>query len=289
MIISINGSILSEQEAVIPATDHGFLYGMGLFETFRTYNGRPFLLEEHMARLESGCEELGIRWRRPSHEQAVLHIQRMLECAGIADGYVRWSVSAGTAPLGLPLEEYAEPLDIVYVKPLPAPSEGLYRHGRALQKLRLTRSGLETGTFRLKSFHYMNNIMGKRELASYEWLAGAEGLFLTPEGWLCEGLVSNLFFVKEGTLCTPHLDTGALPGITRAFVLQLAEQARLACSEHFYTWDELMLADEVFVTNSVQEIVPITTLLDETGLQKRISAEAGPITRQLIDLYRKFT
>ncbi|MBD0384575.1 aminodeoxychorismate lyase [Paenibacillus sedimenti] len=284
MIISINGTLYEEQQAVVSVYDHGFLYGLGLFETFRTYKGRPFLLPQHLHRLEEGCSELGITYE-PNIERIQQLISKLLEANNLSDAYIRFSVSAGVDALGLPSGAYQQPNEIIYIKPLPPRDANLYEKGKALQLLKLPRNTPE-GLYRFKSFHYMNNILAKRELQNYEWAKGAEGLMLTEDGYLAEGIVSNLFFIKDSIMFTPSLDTGILPGITRAHVLKLAQSNQIHTQDGLYTWENLIDADEVFIVNSIQEIVPITTLYTPSGQNHPIGrSSAGPITRQLIELY----
>ena len=284
MIISVNGILTDDKEAVVSVYDHGFLYGLGLFETFRTYKKEPFLLHEHLRRLTEGCRELGI-----DYEPDLAHIQRLIDellrANNLEDAYIRYSVSAGIDILGLPSDDYQNPTEIIYIKPLPPRDEKIYAQGKALQLLKLPRNTPE-GLYRFKSFHYMNNILAKRELQKYDWAAGAEGLMLTEEGYVAEGIVSNIFFIKDETCYTPSLDTGILPGITRAYVLQLAQQQQIPTQGGLYRWEDLMEADEVFLVNSIQEIVPITTLFTPSGQSHAVGKGiVGPITRQLSELY----
>lgn len=306
MIVSMNGTLIEQAEAVVSIYDHGFLYGIGLFETLRTYGGRPFLLERHLARLAAGCSELGIR-PAPAEADVRELIARLLTANGLADAYFRLTVTAGMDMLGLPAGDYGQPNTILYVKPLPAADEAVYRTGKPLRLLR-TRRNTPEGAGRLKSLHYMNNLLAKRELQSYPPAspsgAGAppEGLMLTADGHLAEGIVSNVFFVRrhgggsEPCLCTPSLATGILPGVTRAYVLELAAgQQGVRFEEGLYTWQDLLAADEVFITNSIQELVPVTTLIDEQGAGFAVgggsgtgnNAGAGPLTERLLQLYRK--
>jgi 4-amino-4-deoxychorismate lyase len=286
MIILLNGSLCNEKDAVVSAYDHGFLYGMGLFETFHTYRGKAFLLEEHLQRLAQGCKSLSIQFQTDISywEQ---QIRQLLELNDLADGYFRLSVSAGVEALGLPATPYLNPTTILYVKPLPAFDNRLYELGKPLQLLRLSRNSPE-GAWRLKSFHYMNNIMAKQELATYPWASGAEGLFLNEAGALAEGIVSNIFFIKRGKCYTPQINTGILPGITRQKVIGLAEQISIPLEEGLYCWNDLITADEIFLTNSIQELVPVTLLYDLEGNQQSISKGAiGEITALLLQGYRQ--
>lgn len=284
MMISVNGILVDDKEAVVSVYDHGFLYGLGLFETFRTYKKEPFLLPEHLRRLTEGCRELGI-----NYEPDLIRIQRLinelLHANNLEDAYIRYSVSAGVDILGLPSGAYQNPTEIIYIKALPPRDEKTYTYGKALQLLKLPRNTPE-GLYRFKSFHYMNNILAKRELQQYDWAAGSEGLMLTEDGYVAEGIVSNIFFIKDWTCYTPSLDTGILPGITRAHILGIAQQQQIPTQDGLYRWEDLMEADEVFLVNSIQEIVPITTLFTPSGQSRAVgNGVVGPITRQLSELY----
>ncbi|MBA2940969.1 aminodeoxychorismate lyase [Paenibacillus sp. CGMCC 1.16610] len=287
MIISINGKLMDEQQAVVSVYDHGFLYGLGLFETFRTYNKVPFLLAEHMNRLAEGCKELGIGYE-PDTERMQKLIDELLAANGLQDAYIRFSVSAGVEALGLPSGDYGQPTEIVYIKALPPRDAKIYEEGKALQLLKLPRNTPE-GLYRFKSFHYMNNILAKRELSQYRWATGAEGLMMSEEGYVAEGIVSNLFFIKDGTCYTPSLDTGILAGITRAHVLRIAQRGQLPAQDGLYRWEDLTEADEVFLVNSIQEIVPVTTLYTPSGQKISVgTGTVGPITRELIRTYNEY-
>ncbi len=286
MKISINDTLCDENEAVVSVYDHGFLYGIGLFETFRMYNGRPFLLKEHLDRLTGGCQELGINFEAVPEkvEQTIL---ALLEANHLTDAYIRYTVSAGREQLGLPSGDYDQPSVIVYMKELPPYRADLYETGKPLQRLRIHRNTPE-GTVRYKSMHYMNNILAKRELLTYPWAQEAEGLFLTESAHLAEGIVSNLFFIKKGIGYTPNVNTGILPGVTRACVLELAVQAGMEVVEGYYDWNDLLGADEIFLTNSIQELVPVCRLFDEQGASRQVgNGRAGSHTRRLMELYRQ--
>jgi 4-amino-4-deoxychorismate lyase len=288
MKVGLNGALVQAEKAVISAYDHGFLYGIGLFETFRTYGGAPYLLERHMDRLRGGCRELGIILTL-TEEQLADQVSGLLEANGLSDGYIRLTVSAGTGELGLPSSDYAEPTILLMAKPLAAVgAEWLAMEPPAAKELRLlhTRRNSPEGSVRFKSLHYMNNIIAKRELlglgaadSSTETgdipdmrteaarFGAPEGLMLSREGWLAEGIVSNLFFVSknDGVICTPSIDTGILPGVTRKKVLELARGDGFAVEEGHYVWEELLDAREIWLTNSVQELVPVELITDLDG------------------------
>ncbi|MFS0836404.1 aminodeoxychorismate lyase [Paenibacillus sp. 1P03SA] len=289
MKIWMNGDLIEEKEAVVSVYDHGFLYGMGLFETFRTYNGHPFLLREHMERIRTGCEELGIPLLTDESGMRD-RVKELLEANGMEDAYFRYAVSAGVDMLGLPGGAlYENPGEILYIKSLPQRSQD-EPASRPLQLLTLRRNTPESGR-RHKSFHYMNNILAKREMMNYPWAHGAEGLFLTDNGgFVAEGIVSNIFWIQGSVCFTPSLAAGILPGITRAFVLKLAEKEGLEVREGLFPWTALCEADEIFVTNSIQEIVSVNELFDERGGSVTVPrGKAGPVTSRLAQLYREYT
>jgi 4-amino-4-deoxychorismate lyase len=211
MNVLLNGQLKDRNEAVISVFDHGFLYGMGLFETFRTYGGEPWLLDRHAARLYEGCRTLGIAYQ-PDIPRMRTGIASLLKMNGLGDAYIRWSISAGEGAVGLPSGTYETPREVVYAKELPA-DQPQTRAGTSLRLLHVRRNAPE-GAIRLKSFHFMNNILAKRELTA---------------------------------------------------------------------------ADEVFLTGSVQEIVPVTGLENQDGrLVRRFdSVRAGSPTRELMRRYRE--
>lgn len=286
--IGLNFGIVDEPKARVSVMDHGFLYGMGLFETFRTYKGVPFLLDKHLKRLAEGCLALGIQYEIDL-EATSTWITNVMEANGLVEAYIRYTVSAGENVLGLPTTDYLSPNHFLIVKELPQVSSELYQNGKGLQRL-YTRRNTPEGTVRFKSLHYMNNILAKRELMSYPEASRyqAEGLMLDGQDYVAEGIVSNLFFVQKGSICTPHLNTGILPGITRELVMELSIEQGLSCEEGWYTWADLVKAEEVWMTSSIQELIPITTLLLEDGSCITVGkGTAGPITTRLLQLYRE--
>ncbi|MCM3631352.1 aminodeoxychorismate lyase [Paenibacillus glycanilyticus] len=288
MKIGLNGTVMESGKAVISVYDHGFLYGMGLFETFRTYGGTPYLLDRHMKRLMEGCEAIGIRYK-PDLDALQKMISTLLIENGLEEGYIRLTVTAGIGELGLPSGDYERPTEFMLVKALPPHNEELYREGKELRLLKTARNTPE-GAVRLKSLHYMNNIIAKRELLASGASASAEGLMLSHEGLIAEGIVSNVFFVQEGILYTPSTDIGILPGITRQRVIELARGQGYTVREGHYLFDELLAAEEIWLTTSIQELVPVTRVTDETGRGARVgSGSAGPVLQELLLAYRKDT
>ncbi|QKS69664.1 aminodeoxychorismate lyase [Paenalkalicoccus suaedae] len=269
MYLYINGEIKREEDIRISPFDHGYLYGLGLFETFRTYQGEPFLLREHMERLTMGAEELQIVLPPRLEEDIHAALVPLLRSNDLEDGYFRLNISAGAREIGLSTDPYLEPTILLYVKPLPKTKPS----NKQLQTLQLRRSTPE-GASRRKSHHYLNNILGKRETEAYN-----EGIFLSKNDVVCEGVVSNIFWVKNKCLYTPSLRTGCLNGITRKTVMLLAEQSGFSVYSGEFSLAEAQKADEVFITNAIQEIVPVS------AWDSIVFNHPGPVTQTLHEHY----
>lgn len=249
-----NGKYMPSEEMRISPFDHGFLYGVGFFETFRTYEGKVFLFKAHMDRLREALLEYRIEM--PYTDEAILEaVGKLDHLSGGTDGYFRLNVSAGVHDIGLSPSEYKEPNVILFRKELSVAPRGTEKEAVFLQTPRnLPESGV-----RRKSHNFLNNVRGRLELPS---LKEKEGIFLTKEGYVAEGVTSNVFWMKDGELFTPSIDTGILPGTTRAYMIQLANEIGIAVHEGCFDKKEVENADEAFVSNAVQEIVPLRKIGD---------------------------
>lgn len=276
MYMYMNGQIVNEKKAFISPFDHGFLYGLGIFETFRVYDGHAFLLDDHIARLNRGVKELNIHFTCSRHMVKDI-LDELLTLNGLADARIRLNISAGEAPVGLQTTPYERPNILVFMQEVTI-ANGLQEKKGIILKTR--RNTPETSQ-RLKSHHYLNNIAAKRELKDS---LDSEGIFLSEAGYLAEGIVSNLFWVKQNTLYTPAIQTGILNGITRQFLLKLAGQSGIMVEEGFYGLEDLEEADEVFCTNSIQEIFSIGQIEDVGVYQGR----NGKITNFLYEAYQTY-
>ena len=265
-ILWLNGFCLPAADARLPALDHAVQFGAGLFETFRTWNGRAPLLPRHLARLRSGCRTYHIEPPReallPQAETKLPGILReLLERNGCADAVFRYTVTAGMAAPGLPAAPYRQPSEMVVLRPLPAACAG----GWALHVLATRRLAPESVP-RPKSLQYGNALMGRWEMLDRSLVAaGVEGLMLTPEGWLAEGVATNLFFLNEGRLCTPALGLGVLPGVVREVVLEVARAEGLPVCEGSFPLTSLAEADMAFVTSGALGLAPVRQVFDATG------------------------
>jgi 4-amino-4-deoxychorismate lyase len=274
MYLYVDGEIVPDHAAVISPYEHGFLYGAGLFETFRTYGGRPFLLKDHLTRLQEGAEEYGLCLPEDLEEEVHRAVAELLHTNELEDGYFRLNVSGGAEGVGLTAGVYENPRIIIYVKPLPP----VQMQEKKLQTLKIRRNTPE-GSVRRKSHHYMNNILAKRETGAS---GNVEGLFLTKKNRLSEGTVSNLFFVKQKTIHTPDTSCSCLPGVTSRFVQELASALGYTVKEGSFYPKHMWNADEIFVTNSIQEIVPVFSWDD-----RPFPGKEGKITRELQSAYRE--
>lgn len=250
MFLSINGTVVANEQAAISAFEHGFLYGIGLFETFAATKNGVFLLQAHIDRLLNGLESIGIAYSL-TKERALDTVYTLLEANQLEEGYVRWNVSAGVREIGLFADGYQAPTEIVYMKSLP--KKPLSKEAVVLNTVRNT----PEGGVRLKSHHYLNNVLAKQEL---KHSPHAEGIFLTKEGYVAEGIVSNLFWIKGDVVFTPSLETGILGGVTRNFMIKQLQNAGYEVRVGLFKAKALEEADALFFTNSIQGVVPVTKL-----------------------------
>ncbi len=258
MKIYLNGRILPEEEATVSATDHGFLYGAGFFETFRTFNGRAFLIDEHLKRLKSGCEQIRIRYgntflgTEPRMEPV---LTELLKANDLPDAAFRYTVSAGPTPGGLPRQAYTAPTELLVPRPLSENDS----QPVSLHVLTTRRNSSEFDP-RPKSVNYLNSLAGHFELLDRKTAPGDEGIMLSPDGRLCEGVTSNLFLIRDGCVHTPRCTGRILPGVTRQFLLGLARSRRLPHIEGDYTLADMTPSDAVFLTNSVRGLIPVSAV-----------------------------
>lgn len=244
-----NGQFVSKQDITISPYDHGYLYGLGFFETFRTYNGRVFLWQQHWERLEQTLSAFRIEMPYTSDE-ILRVVEELTQLNGGEDGYFRFNVSAGVHDIGLQPSKYEDPTVLMLRKGLPPTARGTEKTARWISIPRNT----PEGPTRVKSHHYGNNVLARFELPS---LAEMEGFMCTADGFVAEGITSAIFWTKDGELYTPSLETGILNSITRQWVMGYAEQHGIPVHSGYFPQQQVEQADEVWIVNAVQEIVPI--------------------------------
>ncbi|MEE8194177.1 MAG: aminotransferase class IV [Dehalococcoidales bacterium] len=275
-IVYLNGSLIARSQARISALDYGFLYGFGLFETMRAYNGRVFRLDSHLSRLSSSAEILGLPIGALNLKAAVMDTIR---ANGLGDARIRITVSIGEGAVPPDPGTCNKPTVLVVAEHYQPYPQHFYQKGfRAVVSsiIRNSRSPLS----RLKSANYLESILARQEARA----AGAdEALCLNEKGFLAEASMSNIFLVGDGVLRTPGPESGILPGITRQIVLELARQLDISTLEQDTRLDELFQAEEAFLTNSLIEVVPLT----EVDGRPIAAGRPGSITKRLMAAYKK--
>lgn len=264
----LNGELVPQDEARIVVLDRGFTLGDGLFETMRAYDRRIFRLEEHIQRLACSADRIGLELPDGLAQAA----RETVLANGLAEAAVRLTVSRGPAGLGLGAPESVEPTCAITVWPVPAPPAAL----RVM--LASGRLNEHAPTAGLKRLGYLDSIVALEEARASGY---DEALFLDTAGHLAEATASNLFVVEGGALRTPPTDCGVLPGITRAIVLKIARELELSVAEEPLAPEILDTAEEIFLTSSLRELVPVV------GIEgRRVGGGApGPVTRRLREAY----
>ncbi len=281
MKIYIDGKYYDEKNAKISVFDHGLLYGDGVFEGIRAYNGRVFKLKEHIDRLFYSAKAILVTlpMSHTAITEAVLETCRRNK---IRDGYIRLLVTRGVGTLGLNPFKCKTPSVIVIADRIQLYPPEFYEKGLTIITVPTTRNLHSALNPAIKSLNYLNNI-----LAKIEALNGGceEAVMLNAEGYVSECTGDNIFIVKNGHLHTPPLYAGALYGITRGVVMELAREAGLPVSETNLTRYDLFNADEFFLTGTGAEVIPVVKM------DGRVigSGQPGAITRDLVARYKELT
>ena len=279
--VSVNGRITGERDAVIPVLDHGFLYGEGVYETLRTYNGRPFMFDRHMRRLRRSASMIALEVPFTDEELAsrIRDTTAAAELAG-SEAYIRMLLTRGTGDLTYDLRATPSPSLVVIVKPHVDPPEGAYRDGVTVTIVDIIRNHPDSVNPLIKSNNLMNSALAMQEALRRD---AFEGVMRNYRGELSECTTANLFVVAEGIVLTPPLASGLLPGITRELVFEIGHEAGIQVREAVLRDDDLYAADEAFLTSTTRELVPITSVDDRTiG-----SGRPGPVTTALLEAYRQ--
>lgn len=249
----INGNLLPKREAVIPVTDHGLLYGDGVFEGIRFYHRRPFRLAAHLQRLTDSCKAIQLNLPY-THAQLAEAVDQIIAAFPEADGYLRLMVTRGSGLMGLDPAGCKEPNVILIATRLEIVHPALREDGIRLiiaSTRRLQADGLDP---RIKTLNYLNHILARMEATQ----AGAqEAVLLNNQGRVAEGSAENIFIIRNGHLATPRPVDGALAGITRGVILELAADLGIQVQEAPLTPYDLYTADECFLTGTGAEIIPV--------------------------------
>jgi branched-chain amino acid aminotransferase len=282
--VNVNGRVFDQEHAVVSVFDHGFLYGEGVYETLRTYNGQPFLFDRHMRRLRKSAEMLTLTVPITNAEIDA-RFRETVRAAGLGDrpsreAYIRILVTRGVGELSYDPAACPTPSIVVIVKPHVAPPAEVFERGVKVALVEIVRNHPGSVSPLIKSNNLLNNALAMQEAFRR---GGFEGVMRNYRGELAECTQSNLFIVKSGAALTPPIDAGLLPGITREFLFEIGVEAAIPVREAVLKDADLLGADEAFLTSSTREVVPIVQVDD-----RRIGAGIpGPITRRLLDGFRR--
>ena len=289
--VNVDGALVAPDEAKVSVFDRGFLYGDSVYEVIRTYGVRPFEQAAHLARLRHSAERIGLapKW---DAERTGSEIARTLEASRggdrpdpaaapwiVDERYVRVVMTRGAGEIGLDPALAVDPVALVVVQPLSGPPASAYRDGVAAAIVGVRRADPDAVDPSAKTGAHLPNVLAVQQARA----AGAhEALLLDARGFVTEGSSSNVFAVARGVLRTPPLAAGILEGVTRGVVLRLAREARVQVEEVALRPEDLEGAEEVFITSTVREIVPVTRL----GVRAVGSGRPGPTTRAVHRAFR---
>ena len=277
--IWIDGHLVPKNEAKVSVYDHGLLYGDGVFEGIRQYNGRIFEKEAHLQRLYESAQ--AIRLTLPyTPSQLAQAVEETCTVNGFRDCYIRLVATRGVGYLGISPRNCETPSVFIIADKIQMYPESMYQHGMAIITAATIRNHPNSLSPKIKSLNYLNNILAKWEAID----AGVqEAVMLNHLGYICECTGDNIFIVKDGIVATPPEESGILVGITRQVVINLARTAGLTLVERNLTRYDLYTADECFLTGTGAEVVPVTKVDSrEVG-----TGSVGAVTKQLIAAFHE--
>jgi len=281
MKVFVDGKFVDEKKAVVSVFDHGLLYGDGVFEGIRAYNGRVFKLSEHVDRLFYSAKAILLKIPM-SHRAICAAVREACKRNNIRDGYIRLVVTRGAGTLGLDPNRCSKPQVIIIADKIQLYPETFYKKGLEIVTVPTTRNHTNAVNPAIKSLNYLNNILAKIEAIN----AGCvEAIMLNSQGFVAECTGDNVFMLKGGQLLTPPLAAGALYGITRGVAIELAKSLGVEVAEPNLTRYDLYNADEVFITGTAAEVVPVVKI---DGRQIG-SGKPGKLTKNLIKAYQDLT
>jgi branched-chain amino acid aminotransferase len=279
MLIYVDGKLLPKDEAKISVFDHGFLYGDGVFEGMRVYDGNVFRLKEHMDRLYESARTIALEIPMSPQELTQVTLDTVA-ANGLRDVYIRLIVSRGTGDLGIDPAKCKKATVVIIVDKITLFPAEYYEKGTSIITSAVRRIPPQCLDPRIKSLNYLNNIMAKLDAKR----AGVpEAVMLNLNGRVAECTADNVFVVKNGRMLTPDLLEGALGGVTRECVMELGEKLGLRVTEGKLGLHDLYNADECFLTGTGAEIVPVISI----DGRKIGTGEPGKVTKQILAAYRE--
>lgn len=279
--IFINGKYYDKENAKISVYDHGLLYGDGVFEGLRSYSGKVFRLQQHLDRLWESAKAILLTIPMSQAEVSKAIVETLAK-NNIKDGYIRLIVTRGIGALGIDPNRCSDPQVIIITDHIALYPKELYENGLEIITASTIRNHPQALSARIKSLNYLNNIMAKLEGLQ----AGCqEALMLNHLGHIAECTADNIFLVKHGQLFTPPLDAGILEGITRDAIIDLAKEAKIVVREETLTRHDAYTADEVFLTGSGAEVIPVVKI------DNRVIGDGKPgaMTKELTERFHELT
>jgi len=279
LLVYVDGEYYPKSQARISVFDHGLLYGDGVFEGIRAYNGIVFKLKEHVERLYRSAHMIMLEIPVPKEEMIKIVINTLRK-NNLKDAYIRLVITRGVGDLGLNPKKCPKPTIIVITDTISLHKSEAKEKGVTAMLSWVKRDPVDATSHEIKSLNYLNSILAKIEAN----ISGVdEAICLDKNGFVCEGVAENIFIVKNGKLYTPPSYTGALPGITAEEVAKLAQKLGYTVKEKNITPYELFNSDEVFFTGTAAEIVPVR----EINKRQINDGKPGPITRKLMEEFSK--
>lgn len=285
---SVDGVITSLEEARVPVLDRGFLYGDSIYEVFRTYQGVPFLYDEHWQRLENSAALIYMTLPM-SAEQLLGQVREAVMASGAAvdktDVYVRYAVTRGVGPIDLHPAASSNHSLVIIVKPVDSWKPEFYSSGVVLAVPTVRRNPGNALSPNIKGGNYLNNVLG---VIQAKQLGADDCLLLNEAGLITEASNSNVFFAVNGTLVTPSQQASNLQGLTKQTVHLVCQRAGLNCVEQSVDLAMLHRADECFLTSATREVMAVRSLRLEDGKVVEFPAGGGPLTQRVAQLYKDY-
>ncbi|HHT9129809.1 MAG TPA: aminodeoxychorismate lyase [Candidatus Brocadiaceae bacterium] len=279
-VIFLNDRIVEETKGYLSTLDRGFLYGDGLFETFRTYHKNPFLIEGHVTRLSNSAKYFDIPFRYTPQQIRQIN-EQLLARNNLEDAYVRMTLSRGVGTNGIIPKGACNPTFVIQTKPLSVYPASLYETGMSLITSSIRRS-TSCPLSKHKTLNFLANYLIKKESIG----KGAhDAIILNTDNYVAECAVSNIFIVEKDTVITPSLEANILPGITRKVILEICNENGIRTLEELFGLERVLSADEVFLTNSLMEVMPVSKI-DGQPIGRLIP---GTMTKLLDEKYKVLT
>jgi branched-chain amino acid aminotransferase len=277
-MIYLNNKIVPKSRAVVSVFDHGFLYGDGVYETLRAYDGVLFKLDEHIDRLFHSASLIRLKLPKTRAEMkkaayAALRANRLKEA------YMRITVSRGDGPIGLDPRLCPKPTFVIIANPFKGYPHSYYRNGVKIAIVNIRRNYKAALDPQIKSLNFLNNVLAKTEAIDRN---AYEAVMLNYRGHIAEGTISNIFFVKGNALFTPSLEAGILDGITRRIIIDSAKETGMKVKEGMFRPADIYKADEVFISNTTMEVMPVGEIDDV-----KFSVTSAGATKALHKAYRQ--